>query len=333
MQVSTEEKNGVGHKEGLHSRARGRREEERTGLEREGERGLRKTGRAGLGLLYKRKASEKAYERGGSGRGRSGKWEYYYCSGSRDSPRRLRWICTKRERKTANEAKISQGLAKKVLKGGGGGDVRRHRYRSPPSTETKEAELRSDQYSFDWRADLTMTHADQPHVPTEEPRVQSRERQTISKPGHRSGEVRLNAVESRRLHRRVPSGRTDNKPRSVSARLLSIFSRRPTGCRARESGKARKTSAHVSPDERDGTSWDASTLVGDLDGDVLVTLDDDDFDGRVLAVVIGSVALDDGSKGVLEELEDDVGATGGRGEDQGRSLSKTELETKEKRES
>lgn len=68
---------------------------------------------------------------------------------------------------------------------------------------------------------------------------------------------------------------------------------------------------HVGPDEGNSGAGDAAAFVGDLDGDVLLTLDDDDLDGGEGVLVLVTEALDDGAKGVLEELEADVGQVAG----------------------
>lgn len=68
---------------------------------------------------------------------------------------------------------------------------------------------------------------------------------------------------------------------------------------------------HVGPNEGDSGAGDAAAFVGDLDGDVLLTLDDDDLDGGKSVLVLVTEALDDGAKRVLEELEADVGQVSG----------------------
>lgn len=66
---------------------------------------------------------------------------------------------------------------------------------------------------------------------------------------------------------------------------------------------------HVRPDERDRAARDAAALVGDLDGDVLLALDDDDLDRWEGVGVFGgdAEAFNDGAEGVFEQLKDDVG--------------------------
>jgi len=64
---------------------------------------------------------------------------------------------------------------------------------------------------------------------------------------------------------------------------------------------------HVRPDERDGAARDSSSFVADLDGDVLLTLDNDDLDRWEVVLLVDTVTLDDGTERVLEQLEANVG--------------------------
>lgn len=63
---------------------------------------------------------------------------------------------------------------------------------------------------------------------------------------------------------------------------------------------------HVRPDEGDRAARDAAPLVGDLDGDVFLALDDDDLDRREAVFVLRPEALDDRAERVFEQLEADV---------------------------
>jgi hypothetical protein len=62
---------------------------------------------------------------------------------------------------------------------------------------------------------------------------------------------------------------------------------------------------HVCPYERDGTTADSPALVGDLDGDILLALYDNDLD-RWKVLRLYTETLDDGTKRVLEKFEADV---------------------------
>lgn len=72
-----------------------------------------------------------------------------------------------------------------------------------------------------------------------------------------------------------------------------------------EVGRAFDGGVHVGPDEGDGGAGDAAALVGDLDGDVLFALGDDDLGGREGGLA-RAVRLDDGAEAVLEQLEEHV---------------------------
>ena len=62
---------------------------------------------------------------------------------------------------------------------------------------------------------------------------------------------------------------------------------------------------HVCPHQGNGGSRDTAAFVGDLDGDVLLALGDNDLgDGEVVSVL--TVALHDGTQGVLQGLEEHV---------------------------
>lgn len=102
---------------------------------------------------------------------------------------------------------------------------------------------------------------------------QSRERETVAKPGHRRFEITrikvlINALS---LHRRV----------------------------------------HIRPDEWNRASRNTTALVADLDCDIFLALNDNDFDRRVVPVVFRSESLDDGTKRILQQLEADMGQVTG----------------------
>ena len=63
---------------------------------------------------------------------------------------------------------------------------------------------------------------------------------------------------------------------------------------------------HVRPDERNRAARDPSSLVRDLDRNVLLALDDDHLDRRDRVLLFVPVSLDDGAERVLEQLEADV---------------------------
>ena len=102
---------------------------------------------------------------------------------------------------------------------------------------------------------------------------QSRERQTISEPSHRRPKVAR---------------------MEILVQVLALHSRK-----------------QISPHKRNTAPRDPSSLVRDLDGDVLFSLDDDDLDWREGPFGFGAVALDDGTERVFEELEEDVGKMAG----------------------
>jgi len=64
---------------------------------------------------------------------------------------------------------------------------------------------------------------------------------------------------------------------------------------------------HIRPNQRNRAPRDSSTLIADLDRNVLLALNNDHFNRGYVFLVFGAVALDDGAEGVLEELEADVG--------------------------
>ena len=64
---------------------------------------------------------------------------------------------------------------------------------------------------------------------------------------------------------------------------------------------------HVGPNERYRSPRNSSSLVGNLDGDVLLAFDNDDLDGREVIVTVGTVSFDHGSQRVFEQFEADVG--------------------------
>lgn len=70
-------------------------------------------------------------------------------------------------------------------------------------------------------------------------------------------------------------------------------------------GKRLDEISHKGPHQRQSTTRDSSSLVRDLDRDVLVTLSDDDLD-RWKALALGAMSLDDGAERVLQDLEKDV---------------------------
>jgi hypothetical protein len=72
---------------------------------------------------------------------------------------------------------------------------------------------------------------------------------------------------------------------------------------------SRHSRIHVCPNEGNGTTGDSTALIGDFDGNVLFSLDNDDFDGRVWFFVscIVAKAVDNGTEGVFKEFETDVG--------------------------
>ena len=111
-------------------------------------------------------------------------------------------------------------------------------------------------------------HANKLQVAAKVPGIQPRDWQSISESSHRRLEIALIKVriEVRRLiNRRV----------------------------------------RVGPHKRDGATRNATTLVRDLDGDVLLAFGDYDLGHRELLLVL-AVCLDDGSQRVLEGLEEHV---------------------------
>jgi len=134
-----------------------------------------------------------------------------------------------------------------------------------------------------------------------------KESRTHSESSHRSSEVRRSvfSLESGSLHRRVPASRTNERFSSSSHQT-------------KEGKKERRKDSHVSPNELHRTPRDSSSLVRDLERDVLLSLNNYDLDGRELLSVCSAVVVDGGSEGVLEEFEDDVGAEVG---ERGRKVS------------
>src|ERR1700722_13751167 len=61
-------------------------------------------------------------------------------------------------------------------------------------------------------------------------------------------------------------------------------------------GLAFHSSIHVRPDQWDGAPWNPSTFIGYLNGDILLTFYDDDFDGREAIFVVMTVPFDDCSE-------------------------------------
>jgi len=98
---------------------------------------------------------------------------------------------------------------------------------------------------------------------------QSRQRQSVSKTGHRGFEVtRLEVtVNALSLHRCV----------------------------------------HICPNQGNGAPCDSTSLVRDLDGNVLCAFHNDDLDGWEIVLVVDAKSLDYSTQGVLEEFEADVG--------------------------
>jgi hypothetical protein len=72
---------------------------------------------------------------------------------------------------------------------------------------------------------------------------------------------------------------------------------------------SRHSRVHVCPNERNGATRNSTAFVSDFDGDVFLSLNNDNFDGRVWFIVscIVAKAVDNGTKGVFEEFETDVG--------------------------
>jgi hypothetical protein len=63
---------------------------------------------------------------------------------------------------------------------------------------------------------------------------------------------------------------------------------------------------HVRPYQRNSAPRDPTTLIRDLDRDVLLPGDDDDLDGGEEVLVVDAETLDDGAERVLEQFETDV---------------------------
>lgn len=72
---------------------------------------------------------------------------------------------------------------------------------------------------------------------------------------------------------------------------------------------SRHSRIHVCPNKGNGATRNSPALIGDFDGDILLALNNDNFDGRVWLVVscIVAKAVDDSTEGVFEEFETDVG--------------------------
>ena len=64
---------------------------------------------------------------------------------------------------------------------------------------------------------------------------------------------------------------------------------------------------HVRPDEGYRAPWNPSSLIGNLDGDVLLALNNDNLDGGEVVFTVRTVSFDDGSQRVFEQLEADMG--------------------------
>lgn len=64
---------------------------------------------------------------------------------------------------------------------------------------------------------------------------------------------------------------------------------------------------HVRPDERYRAPRNPSPLIGNLNGDVFLALDDDDLDGREVVFTVWTVPFNDGPQRVFEKLKADVG--------------------------
>ena len=111
-------------------------------------------------------------------------------------------------------------------------------------------------------------HANQLQVPAKVARVQPRDGQSVTEPSHRGLEIALVKV-------------------GVEARCLVYGG------------------VHVRPDQGDGRSRDAASLIGNLDCDVFLALGDDDLcDGEVVLVL--AMALYDSTQGVFQGLEEHV---------------------------
>jgi hypothetical protein len=67
----------------------------------------------------------------------------------------------------------------------------------------------------------------------------------------------------------------------------------------------------VSPNEWYATPWDSSSLIRNLNRDIFLTFDDDNLDWWIRSLIVGTISFDDGSKGVLEQLEKNVGQMSG----------------------
>lgn len=168
------------------------------------------------------------------------------------------------------------------------------------------------------------TNADQLEIPTEELGVQSRQRKSVLR--DEKAQSQLRNEESRKMGNSVypeSSHRSSEVRRSVLSLESGSFHRRVPA--KTEAGRVqhfvftsnvditnREESSHVGPNELHRTPRDSSSLVRDLERDVLLSFDDDDLDGREVLSVGSSMEVDGGSEGVLEEFEDDVGAREGK---------------------
>ena len=108
-------------------------------------------------------------------------------------------------------------------------------------------------------------HRDEAQVATKVPRIQPRKREAIAEARH--GRIEITRLE-------------------VLIDLLCLHG----GVRVR-------------PDERNRAARDPASLVGYLDRDVLLALDDDYLDRRDRVLLLVPVSLDDRAERVLEQLE------------------------------
>lgn len=64
---------------------------------------------------------------------------------------------------------------------------------------------------------------------------------------------------------------------------------------------------HIRPNQRNSAPRNTSSLITDLDCNILLAFDDDDLDRWQELLLLWAIALDDRTEGVLEKFETDVG--------------------------
>lgn len=120
----------------------------------------------------------------------------------------------------------------------------------------------------DWFSGRLPFHGNQLQITTKVARIESRNRQSVSKTGHRRLEIAFIEV-------RVQVGGP------VDSRV------------------------HVRPDQRYRTSGNTAAFVRDLDRDILSALGNNDLGNRELLLIL-AMCFDDGAQGVLQGLEEHV---------------------------